>query len=429
MPLPMKGDAALEQEGVLDYAQRLAHVHQLRTKQFFARVLLPRADMQGAFFIPNYFSDRAVAGCNGWSGYAQSFLAALQNMTGLRELEQGSMAHWKDLLDPRGYVAKTRRWCAICLRNDTESVGSVYYRLLWSFEQIKCCPVHETLLDDRCPSCGLDQPWINDQIVVGRCAHCTTSLSKGRIGHRRAEERHLDDARALAGMIAERIGARESASIGNFQLSIQRAADQLVGGSIFRLERLLGFSYMSLATNRRRSLSFFLEVVRRLGVSPSQFFARDTDFLSSVRLGGPPYRTFVRPCVLDISSAEAAIVAQLNRLAAHPSEVLSHASLAACTGITLGALRGRYPEAMRVLRHHNDAVRASKRNRQQAALKLSIEAKMRELVDSGVAITANSIAIALCAIGAHRRNPWVRKIAIAAVHEYVTSRRNQGEIA
>lgn len=413
--LPLAGTDGTTQEALLDFAQRLSLEHRVRVRDLLSRVILPEAHLKGAFYVPGHFAAHAIRGCNGWSDYAVAFLGAMQRLTGRSDMAHGSLAGWAGLLDHRGYVARHRRWCPECLRAQRHR-GFHSFSLLWSFEPVKLCPAHRVWLCEACGGCRRTQPLIGDALARGLCEHCHAHLSESdaRLATGAAGVEHFA-AKAMSEMIESRERAGAFATECNYRLRIQEVADRVANGSIFRLERQLNLSYMSLMGSRRQTLRKFLEIMYRLGVDPVPFLAGEARAQPVPLRAAEPYRTLRRRSPSDLAADGRRVEEQLQRVLSEPTRVAPRIHFARAAGISSSCLQSRFPKAKAALRAHNDLARVATLEalwRRRADL---IEQAIRRLVTDRCPPTAGAVSNALREVGLHRRHPKVRMLAREAI--------------
>lgn len=422
--LPLEGKAPHEQEGVFEYAMRLSVEHHLHVRDLLAHVILPAARLDGAFFAPGHFSAHALRGCNGWSSYAVAFLAAMQELTGRADLWNGSMVRWGALLDPRGYAAKTRRWCPECLRLQ-RARGYHTFSLLWAFDPVRVCPAHELMLCERCGRCGAAQPIVGDSVPLGRCANCAAPLSESRADAAKLPSAAADLFRASA--VAGMIEARERASLlavgTQFRLQIVQAARACAQGSIHRLEKQLNFSYMSLGGARKFTLAYFLELMYRLGVAPVPFLAGESSAQPDPRRAASPWRAQRRLAAAELAELGVRVAESLERAKANASRMTTRREFTQGIGLSNSAFQTHFPDAKRELRAHNDSIREAVHVALWTARTEAIERAMRRLVDHRGPYTASAIATSLRQEGLHRRHPRVRQLAMDALRKALAEPR------
>lgn len=414
--LNMAGSDDFGQEAILDFAQRLSAVHRVRVRDMFAQVILPEANVKGAFYIPGHFAQHAIRGCNGWSAYGQAFVAAMQRLTGRADMAYGSLANWAGLLSDRGYVATQRRWCSECLRLQEDS-GFHWFSLIWAFEAVRICPIHMVTLSEVCGRCGRGQPWIGDAVALGLCVHCHAPLKGAYPGTPEPldRERTLTYANAVADMISAARLPPEILTIQNYQLRLQEAADRAAGGSLMRLENQLNLNAFTMGGHQRHTMAFFLELMFRLGTTPMAF-------LTGELKGAPrPDRSKVRFVLrhvlsaVDIEAAHKRVDERLRLALADDSKITTRIQFARDVGISNSCLGTHFSEAKLALREHNDKIRPLIRQRQWDLRARAIQKAMCRLMERSLPLTASSVSKALIEIGLHRRHPTVRRLAAAAI--------------
>jgi len=413
--LPLAGTDGSTQEALLDFAQRLSVEHRVRVRDLLSRVILPEADLKGAFYVPGHFAAHAIRGCNGWSDYAVAFLGAMQRLTGRSDMAHGSLMGWADLLDHRGYVACHRRWCPECLRAQRRR-GFHSFSLLWAFEPVKICPEHGVWLCESCGECRRTQPLIGDALARGLCEHCQARLSDSDA---RLVTGDVDAdyfvAKAMSGMIEVRERAGVLATESNYRLRIKEVADRVANGSILRLERQLNLSYMSLTGSRRHRLQKFLEIMFRLGVEPVPFLAGEARAQPVPSRAAAPYRTQSRRSPSDLAADGHRVEEQLQWVLSEPTRVVPRIHFARAAGISNSCLQNRFPEAKAALRVHNDQARVATLEALWPRRADLIEQAMKKLVTGRGPLTAGAVSKALREIGLHRLHPKVRMLAREAI--------------
>ena len=420
--MPLFGSCGSTQEALLDYAQRLSVAHGVKVRQLFAQIVLPEANLQGAFFVPGHFSAHAVRGCSGWSSYARAFLAAMQRLTGREDMAKGSLASWAGLLDSRGYVARIRRWCPKCLRE--QSMRGIHtFRLSWAFDAVRVCTIHQLLLSETCDRCGKAQPVIGDALAHGLCEHCHAELARGPTRAGRPSTAGIDffNARAVVGMIDACETAAVFATSSVFKLRLREAAEHAANGSIFRLEKQLNLSYGSLSGVSRPTLGFFLEIVYRLGVEPVAFLtgaalAQPDPFLSVER-----YRRQCHLTPAELFEVRKRVDSRLDQALRDQTRLTTRLELVRDVGINNSCLQAHFADVKASLRAHNDRIRPDIHRAIWEQRSELIRRAMCELVAKGGPYTAAAIARALRAIRVHRRNPRVRRLAIDALDHALKS--------
>ncbi len=414
--LPLSGSCGSTQEALLDYAQRLSVAHGVKVRQLFALIVLPEADLQGAFFVPGHFSAHAVRGCSGWSRYALALLAAMQRLTGREDLARGSLASWAGLLDSRGYVARSRRWCPECLRE--QSMRGIHtFRLSWAFDAVRVCTIHQLLLRESCHRCGKAQPVIGDALAHGLCEHCQANLAQGPARTVRPSTAVSDffNARAVVGMIDACETAAGFATSSVYKQRLREAAEHAANGSIFRLEKRLNLSYGSLSGASRPTLGFFLEIMYRLGVEPVTFLTAAGVVQPDPSLSVERYRRQRHLTPAELLELRKRVDSRLDQALHDQTRLTTRLELVRDVGINNSCLQAHFGDVKASLHAHNDRIRPDIHRAIWKHRSDLIRQAMCELVAKGGPYTAAAIARSLRAIGVHRRNPRVRRLAIDAL--------------
>ena len=419
--LPLMGTCGATMESLLDYAQRLSVAHCVKVRDLFAVVILPEANLQGAFFIPGYFSPHAVRGCSGCSRYAFAFLAAMERLTGRHDLADGTLTRWAPLVSDRGYVAKARRWCRQCLREQFEQ-GTFSYSLLWAFESVRICPIHGVSLAETCARCESGQPVIGDALIRGVCSACSTPLFENVSKKRKpgAPSRDLFVASAVAGMIEAGERAAELAKVGLYRQRLQEVADRVSGGSLHKLEQQLNLSDGTLRTQRRHSLHMLLEIMYRLGVQPVPFLEGSTMAEPRAHATSTPYRSVKRRSASELTQLREDVRVRLARALSDDTRLTTRLEFVRDLGIANSAFEATFGDAVKTLSAHNKRIRPEVHRelwRQREAL---IQVAMQSLVEGDGPFSSQFVEKALVKIGLHRLNPRVRQLANDALAQAIT---------
>ena len=108
---------------------------------------------------------------------ARHAVDAISRLTGRSDLGRCTYLQFMtlDVLRNGVVLARQKRWCPCCWGDDAFMNGP-YERKLWSLSVVDACPIHSTVLVDRCYSCGRQQPPISSDVRPGICALCGGSL-------------------------------------------------------------------------------------------------------------------------------------------------------------------------------------------------------------------------------------------------------------
>ncbi|MFC3716314.1 TniQ family protein [Luteimonas soli] len=134
-------------------------------------------------------SDRAGINCNAvfpssWIGPRSKFrelLSALERDTGVDNLRIGTFHVVADVLGRGGTRRRQvrgegRAWCPACYHLWDE--GTSCEPLLWAFDMLTACPIHDTRLETSCPECNSSQSFSVPYRSRRQCTDCGA-----RLGH------------------------------------------------------------------------------------------------------------------------------------------------------------------------------------------------------------------------------------------------------
>ena len=154
-------------ESLSGYLQRLGNAF-----------LIPPGDLlrelHSAAVLAEWFLTRPRA-MDGARSLAESSVAWLASVTGRSDLHRCTLLALSELggLSADGLLVQHKRWCSTCWSNDGPDS---YERKLWNLSLVDVCPVHSTMLMDRCSACGRQQPAVSHDVRIGICALCGESL-------------------------------------------------------------------------------------------------------------------------------------------------------------------------------------------------------------------------------------------------------------
>jgi hypothetical protein len=160
-PLPLLGFNTPQVESMSSYVNRLAAAHGVSHCQLIAAAANTTKDGQ----------------LNGHSDFAKTVVDGISKHTGKGGLTQGTLLRFRGNL-AGNYIEsiKTdRRWCPRCVARNLNEGTEGYDPLMWSLDAVQHCPIHDTLLVDRCPRCNAFQRQLSSKPRT-RCQRCDTPL-------------------------------------------------------------------------------------------------------------------------------------------------------------------------------------------------------------------------------------------------------------
>lgn len=142
-------------ESLSSYFLRLADAHCLAPHVVAQEILFPDRSRDSEGRTIRTQDDWRETFFSGMGQLPQTWIATLEDATGVRGLESLTLAFLSGLVTKRGLQHPLPRWCPVCLR-EGDSAGSPYGQLLWTFQAVTCCPKHGVRLVAKC-GCGADE--------------------------------------------------------------------------------------------------------------------------------------------------------------------------------------------------------------------------------------------------------------------------------
>jgi hypothetical protein len=103
-----------------------------------------------------YFSPSARRSCLGfrktianWANREAYLVEVFGALTKRDDLHFLTHLPWEQIISNNGLRSLHTRWCPLCLRHDP------YGRLLWTYQEVDDCPIHEIKLKSACGKCGV----------------------------------------------------------------------------------------------------------------------------------------------------------------------------------------------------------------------------------------------------------------------------------
>lgn len=278
MPMKPMNDASSIQESLSSYFVRLSRKHSCSPMVLLKNEVLGRTKIKYNREASSRFTSDYIKTMNGVSFYATELTEALKSLTGQHDLDRCSFLPWMEVLDPRGkgLLHDRPHWCSECLRDWRASGSEPYFPLIWMAAPVKFCKTHQCVLSDMCPHCGKTQPFLPKHVYLDHCSHCGKWLASSTV----ADLRNIDDfalyqSNSIEEMIVNGWRCLSLLNSSSFINSIKVVAGELYAGSVYKMERDLGFQRGIVAnwskSNASPSLPSLLLFSYRLGVSPLEF--------------------------------------------------------------------------------------------------------------------------------------------------------------
>lgn len=418
--LELAGADGRNREALLGYVHRLANEHAVPVLKLLKGEILGKTDMRGAKFTSN-FSKKYAKTINGYGKYANQMSGALEALTMVENLRDGTFLAWRDLFDGKGtgVLHPNRRWCPNCLIEAADERRPIVHALVWSVYVVSHCPVHMTPLRAICPSCAAEQLFISDAVALGRCSNCGTFLGM-REGlwdcpQPTLRERFMSE--AVAEMISLDSLASRLASPDVLIAMLKAFADATVGGGVRKLEREIGFRKSSICKwteeGKRPQFDQFMEMCFRFGVSPVRFLDgtwATSELQPSLRKEPVPIRTHHK--ILTPDELER-LKADVERLLKSDTAFDDAVVVAHRHGITFSSFKNRYGDLYAKVAAHRRRVRSILHADRLSREDVAVVEVIRLLHVSRVRMIRTKVEAAMRSRGMTLKNPRLRAIAFA----------------
>jgi hypothetical protein len=158
-------------ESLSSYMTRLAEAHvvsvwrlilQIRSASRPERV--PRSSLQYAYPV------------NGLGKDSEVLVRNLEVATGRSGLDLLTLSCLDGCISYPSIFRTREAWCPGCLEDWRATGAPTYGPLLWSLRVVKVCPIHSSLLMDRCPHCQSQFATLRARALPGHCSICSRWL-------------------------------------------------------------------------------------------------------------------------------------------------------------------------------------------------------------------------------------------------------------
>ena len=272
--LPPKGIGTAQVESLTSYVMRLADAHAVSPGTLIRQEIFPSLPTS-----PKRVSCAALHSLNGLGPYFMQWVATLQELTSRNDLHALTLLPWRSILAADGILRRHRTWCPRCYEERRSQDGGVYDSLLWALTSVTACPVHEILLEERCPCCKKRPLPLSARGLAGVCNHCGAWLGTNASGPLPAEkERDLDSRVQVArevGILLSLNTPQNRPQLFYLRNNIHRAIQDWAEGNRLLLCRIARISDKSLtewlSETHRPSLPLLIVITRNLRVPLSRF--------------------------------------------------------------------------------------------------------------------------------------------------------------
>jgi ribosomal protein S27E len=160
-------------ESLPSYLDRLARLHSVRNGPFLVNEVHPKPVPSSGSLLSRHSRGMLIG-----NSYAERIASAVALSTGVPEvagLVQSTLSRhlgWYKNTRPRA------AWCPLCFADWAKQGLPIYRPLLWSLNPVRCCPIHNVFLLERCPGCLRDFNHFGTSSWSLMCPGCGRALSE-----------------------------------------------------------------------------------------------------------------------------------------------------------------------------------------------------------------------------------------------------------
>ena len=242
-------------ESLTGYISRLAEAHSVSPGVLLRRELIPRLPQSSGGSPKNervvqtycFIYDSYVL--NGLSDCPRRWVRVLEAVTGQNSLHVMTMLGWAGIISDIHLLRSNRAWCPLCFDCWRRVALPVYEPLIWAVKVVSVCPVHERVLEERCPRCERASPALTARSRPGFCGRCRSWLGVPPLQEPptgTSLDTQLRIARSLGGMVSLISSLPQTASPVCFKENLRRCIDDFARGNLSQFARLSGVSFDSI---------------------------------------------------------------------------------------------------------------------------------------------------------------------------------------
>lgn len=279
-----------QRESLISLLVRTSGAHSVNPRRLIAGVFAKAAPEIEALMYPTFFN-RLAGTINGHGKYANLFVQVLEDLTGQHGLARLTLLPWRDVFphNGQGMLSRHPRWCSACLLEQRRTRKNIYFQLRWSLEVCRYCTIHRQSLDDRCPHCGKQQPFLPRYPDQAICHHCLRSLIHVPAVGTKVEVPNIGQfeawvAKALGNMLVQHNDPAFTPSAKQFHTAVQVIIESVADGNRAAFCRAIGFNEHALKNwltkGERPSITQFLALSYAVQVAPVELAMGNTGSLA-----------------------------------------------------------------------------------------------------------------------------------------------------
>jgi len=154
-------------ESLTSYMMRLAETHTVSVRTLIQQEIFPNLSTS-----PKNTHFSGLRSLNGMGACFEQWVNVLGSLTSRSDLRALTLLPWQGWLSSGGILRRHRAWCPRCFQEWRHHRLPIYECLSWALTPVTVCPLHHTLLEERCPNCRRRMLLLAAHAHPGFCAHC-----------------------------------------------------------------------------------------------------------------------------------------------------------------------------------------------------------------------------------------------------------------
>ncbi|MBT2685306.1 TniQ family protein [Bacillus sp. ISL-37] len=171
--IPPIGTGTAHIESLTSYTSRLVNAHNLNTGVFFTKIIFPYLGKDT--FPRDGINPRKSCSLNNYNQSSKELVNALTDLTTNRNLEKHTLLDFSSFLSTYE-IRSNKYWCPHCFQELKDKNLPIYEKLLWVFEIVEVCHIHNCELICKCPTCNTNQYHLSRNSIMGHCYKCGSWL-------------------------------------------------------------------------------------------------------------------------------------------------------------------------------------------------------------------------------------------------------------
>ncbi|MFD2330142.1 TniQ family protein [Cohnella sp. GCM10020058] len=161
-------------ESLTSYISRVSAYHQISTNNLILEGIHDQLE-DSSVAVRNTWVSLYGRFVNGRSAIAQTAVDGLSKIISGLDLRRMTLLSWSHLIE-QGQSRLKKAWCPLCFYEWDQLKTPLHEPLIWHFQMVEMCPIHNCLLVEECHSCGKVSMYLPATPQIGACPHCSHSL-------------------------------------------------------------------------------------------------------------------------------------------------------------------------------------------------------------------------------------------------------------